>query len=365
MASYSMEIKLHEIPIREVVAGYADNAEEWVVGYGGRLNIRPPYQREFVYQWKQRDEVINTVRKKFPLNVMYWAKNPDWNFEVLDGQQRTLSICQYVNGDYSINGNYFHSLTEDQQKDILDYKLMIYICEWEESEKLDWFRIVNIAWEKLTDQELRNSVYTGPRLADAKRHFSKTACPAYQIGSKYLKGSSIRQEYLETALKRISQGNIEEYMSKNQFNENASELWQHFQSVINWINVIFPTYRKEMSGLDWGTWYNEYKNHSFDSQKLEQQVKDLMEDDEVEKKSGIYPYLLTGDEKYLNLRAFPDSIKRQIYEKQNWICPHCKEHFEINQMEADHITPRSQGGKTEVSNCQMLCRECNRRKSNN
>lgn len=37
-----MRIELHEIPVREVVAGYVDSAENGVVGYGGKLNIRPP-----------------------------------------------------------------------------------------------------------------------------------------------------------------------------------------------------------------------------------------------------------------------------------------------------------------------------------
>ena len=87
-----MKIKLHEIPVREVVAGYKDSAENGVVGYDGRLNIRPAFQREFIYKDKQRDEVIRTITKNFPLNVMYWVKNDDGNFEVLDGQQRTISI---------------------------------------------------------------------------------------------------------------------------------------------------------------------------------------------------------------------------------------------------------------------------------
>jgi len=43
-----MKIELHQIPIREVIAGYKDSAEEGVVAYDGKLDIRPKYQREFV-----------------------------------------------------------------------------------------------------------------------------------------------------------------------------------------------------------------------------------------------------------------------------------------------------------------------------
>ena len=176
-----MQIELREISVREVVDGYINNAEDGVVGYCGKLNIRPKYQREFVYRDKQRDSVIETVRKNFPLNVMYWVKNSDDTYEVLDGQQRTISICEYVAGNFSLDFQYFHNLTDTEREQILDYKLMVYFCEGNDREKLDWFKTINIAGEKLTDQELRNAIYTGTWLTDAKRYFSRSGCPAYGI----------------------------------------------------------------------------------------------------------------------------------------------------------------------------------------
>ena len=167
-----MKIELHEIPVRDVVAGYVDSAENGIVGYGGKLNIRPAFQREFIYKDKQRDEVIRTITKQFPLNVMYWVKDDNDNYELLDGQQRTISICQYVNGDFSLDHLAFHNLTDTEREQILDYKLMIYICEGTDKEKLDWFKIINIAGEQLTAQELRNAIYTGEWLTEAKKYFS-------------------------------------------------------------------------------------------------------------------------------------------------------------------------------------------------
>lgn len=358
-----MKIELKEITIRDVANGYINNDEEGVVGYGGKLNIRPKYQREFVYGYKQRDSVIETIKKDFPLNVMYWVKNKDGTFEVLDGQQRTISFCKYIDGEFSLNGLSFQNLTDDKQDQILNYKLMIYFCEGTDSEKLDWFKIINIAGEKLTDQELRNAIYTGTWLTDAKRHFSKNGCAAYNVANKYLKGSSIRQDYLETAISWISDGKIENYMSKNQHEPNANELWLYFQNVINWLQVIFPNYRKEMKGIPYGILYNEFKDEKFDSKKLEEEISKLMQDEDVTKKSGIYSYILTRKEKYLNIRAFTDKQKREAYEKQEGICVECKEHFGINEMEADHINPWHEGGKTIEENCQMLCKNDNRRKS--
>lgn len=364
-----MKIELQEIEIRKLYEGYKNNFEEGVIGFSGHLNIRPKYQREFVYKDVQRNAVIETVQKNFPLNVMYWVKNEDGSYEVLDGQQRTISICEYVEGNFSINFQYFHNLTNDEQKQILDYKLMVYFCEGSDKEKLDWFKTINIAGEKLTDQELRNAVYTGSWLSDAKRYFSKSNCPAYGMASDLLNGSPIRQEYLETVIKWISEDKIEDYMSKNQHKPNANELWLYFQSVINWVKTVFSNYRKEMKGIDWGYLYNQFKEKEFDSKRLELEIARLMQDDDVSNKKGIYSYVLTQDEKYLNIRAFSDKMKREAYERQKGICPVCEKNkaekikYELNEMEADHITPWHEGGKTDAINCQMLCKLHNRMKS--
>lgn len=357
-----MDIDLHHISIRDLTQGYKDNQEAGVVGFGGLLNIRPPYQREFVYNEKQREAVIDTVMRGFPLNMMYWAVIPD-GFEIIDGQQRTISICQYVDGAFSYRDRYFHNLQQDEKDKVLNYSLTVYQCEGSDSEKLDWFRTINIAGEKLMDQELRNAVYAGSWLADAKRYFSKTQCAAAQIGDKYLVGSPIRQNYLETAISWINGGKIEEYMATHQHDASANPLWLYFQNVIGWTEATFPKYRREMKGLPWGTLFNLHKGDALDPKALELEVVRLMLDDEVGRKKGVYEFLLSGDERHLSLRVFTDANKRAMYEGQNGVCPSCKDEFDISAMEADHVTPWSQGGRTEMANGQMLCKDCNRRKS--
>ena len=240
---------------------------------------------------------------------------------------------------------------------------MVYFCSGADSEKLKWFETINIAGEKLTAQELRNAVYSGSWVTDAKRYFSRNNCPAYGLGSDYLSGTPIRQEYLETAIDWLNNGKIEEYMGQHQHDPNANELWLYFQSVISWIKVLFPKTRKEMKTVAWGNLYNDLSGKNFDAKKLEEQVSQLMMDDDVTKKSGIYPYVLTGEEKHLNIRAFTPQQKREAYERQDGHCPVCQKQYEIGEMEADHITPWHDGGKTNAFNCQMLCREDNRRKS--
>jgi len=357
-----MKISLLKVTVKELVKDYDDNKEGGVRGYGGKLDIRPPYQREFVYEEKQRDAVIQTVRKGFPLNVMYWADRGDGTFEIIDGQQRTISICQYVEGDFSIDGLGFHNLQDDQREEIYGYELMVYVCTGTDSEKLDWFRVINIAGEELTDQEMHNAVYHGPWVSDAKKWFSRHNCPAQGIAGKFLNGASIRQEYLETAIKWISGGDVKGYMSEHQHDKSAVALWSHFQSVINWIEATFTKYRKPMKGVDWGSLYAEFGDSDLDPEFLEKETERLMMNEEITNHRGIYPYLLTGDESKLNVRIFPLPVKRRVYERQKGICLVCGKRCLIEEMDADHVNPWSKGGKTEEGNCQVICRKCNRRK---
>lgn len=367
-----MDIKLHEISVRNLFKGYKDSQEEGVVAYGELLDVRPKYQREFVYDEKKRNAVIDTVLKDFPLNVMYWAVNGNGTYEVIDGQQRTLSICQYVNGDFSIkdkdgNPQYFHTQKPDQQEQILNYKLMVYFCEGTETEKLAWFKTVNIAGERLTDQELRNAVYCGDWLTHAKRYFSKSGCAAVKVGDKYVKGQAIRQELLETALEWISidRGcSVEDYMSKHARDAEATELWEYYRDVIDWVRMTFTKYRKEMKEVnrDWGKLYHDFRDNHYDTALLEQEIDCLMQDDDVTSSKGIYLYVLTRQERFLNLRTFDQRTRRAAYESQQGRCPMCGMTYKYEEMEADHIIPWSKGGHTIADNCQMLCRECNRRK---
>lgn len=365
-----LKIELREITIGEIVNGYKDSGLDGVVGYNGKLNIRPAYQREFVYNDEQQKAVMDSILQNYPLNVMYWCENADGTYEVLDGQQRTLSFCKFFDNQYSIVYNnslrMWHNMPEESKKAILNYKCMIYICKGTDTEKLNWFKVINTAGVVLSMQELRNACYTGTWLSDAKRYFSKPNCAAYATGNKLISGTLNRQDYLERALDWIKDykdmKSIEEYMMIHQHDLNALELWNYFTNVINWVNALFPKYRPTMKGVKWGFLYNKFNHLMYDPSKLEEEVKRLMADDEVQDKKGIYTYVFTHDEKYLNLRAFTDSEKLTMYERQNGICASCGEYFLIEQMEGDHIIPWCEGGKTTIENGQMLCRNCNRKK---
>ncbi len=370
-----MTIKQIEVTVGEITKGYINNDEQGVRGYGGLLDIRPPYQREFIYDEKEQQAVITTVLRGYPLNVMYWVRRSDdaeCPYEVMDGQQRTLSLCEYVDGKFAYDFKNFFNQPEDIRKKILDYKLTVYVCEGEASEKLEWFKTINIAGKPLNEQEINNAIYAGPFVSDAKRHFSKNNCGAYRLGRDLVNGVAIRQDYLHTALEWMAEHETRSgkrqsavgYMAMHQHDPNANNLWTYFQNVLNWAitNFDMKKFRKIMKGLNWAYFYDNYHEQTLDAESLGKQISELLRDSEIQKQQGIIPYVLTGDEHYLCLRAFPEDIKLAAWERQQHLCALCGKEFDYEFMEGDHITPWKEHGKTVIENCQMLCRECNRRK---
>lgn len=370
-----MTIKQIEVTVGDIARGYINNEEQGVRGYGGQLDIRPPYQREFIYNENEQQAVISTVLKGYPLNVMYWVRrseDAECPYEVMDGQQRTLSLCEYVDGKFAYDFKNFFNQPADIQKLILDYPLTIYLCEGEPSEKLEWFKTINIAGKPLNEQEINNAVYAGPFVTDAKRHFSKSNCGAYRLGKDLVNGTPIRQEFLKKALEWMSEHETREgkpqsvvgYMAEHQHDPNANNLWTYFQNVLNWTitNFDLKKFKKIMKGLNWALYYDKYHSTTLDTADLASRISKLILDSDVQKQVGIIPYVLTGDERHLDLRGFPEDIKLAVWEKQHHICPSCQKEFDYEFMEGDHITPWREGGRTVIENCQMLCRECNRRK---
>ena len=388
-----MKIYLKPITIREIVENYKDSAEEGVVGYCGKLNIRPAYQREFVYKPDQRNEVIRTIMRgypntAFPLNVMYWAKTDTNQFELIDGQQRTISFCQFFNMDFSIviddMPRKFDNLSHEKKEYFLNYELQIYVCEGTPEERLEWFSIINIAGEPLTSQELLNANYTGTWLSSAKRYFMKSNSAAYGLANKYIdiEANQSRGKGLETAIKWISRDNVKQYMADHQNDENADVLWLHFKKVIEWVQKYFIEYHRDMKGLNWGQLYDKYNEQFYDPIIISKHVQELIKDPYITNTKGIFEYILGGlvDTKLLEIRIFDDATKRLVYAKQtakaekrkNSNCLLCaigrdsnkSRIWNLNEMDADHVTAWSKGGKTNQKNCQMLCKTHNQAKGN-
>ena len=401
------EVFGHPLSVRDLVNGFDEDTKTGRVrAFGGKLNVRPAYQREFIYSITAQQAVIDTVMKGYPLNVMYWAKSAegaDSEYELMDGQQRTLSICKYCDMQQvypvlegkKIRNITFEELESEQKRDFLNYPLTVYICDGDEAEKLAWFRIINIAGIKLTEQEMRNAIYTSAWVTDAKRDFSTPNGPAYQSEGRITNGHTygdyvdvtagstsekedaiVRQKLLEIALSWATdkynrdnmlsgkaQISIDDYMQMHKKDADAKELWRYYEDVMEWVKATFPTYNTVMKGVDWGVLYNQYHDNTPADADMKANAI-LASSEEISNAKEAYHAALSDNMKWVNARKYSDTDKKWAFKKQNGICPYCHSKFDnFKQMHGDHIVPWSKGGKTERDNLQMLCAECNIKKS--
>jgi hypothetical protein len=379
-----------DITIRDIVEGFEYNELEGrgLFGLSGTLTIQPEYQRNYIYADGKRDvAVIDSIVKGYPIGVMYFNQVADKHLEVLDGQQRITSIGRFVMGKFAIKDSnsheqYFSGMADVQQEQILNTKLLVYVCEGDEPEIKDWFKTINIAGVPLTEQEILNAVYSGPFVTLAREEFSNSQNANIQKWSAYIAGDVKRQAYLECALDWISNGAIDSYMSMHRTDKEITEMREYFDSVIDWVSTIFTGVESEMKGLEWNRLYKSYGGRSYDPKAVSEAVQRLYGDAHVKNRRGIFEYILGGevDTKLLDVRIFDDAIKRSVYEAQTIAakekgesnCPLCALGHDANNekvwnladMDADHVAAWSKGGATDSKNCQLLCKTHNRAKGN-
>lgn len=379
-----------DITIKEVCDGFVYNELEGkgLFGLSGKLTIQPEYQRNYIYADGKKDvAVIDSVLKGYPIGVLYFNQVSKDTFEVLDGQQRITSIGRFITGKFAVkdkNGHeqYYDGMATSQREQIMNTKLLIYICEGDEPEIKDWFKTINIAGVPLTEQEILNAVYSGPFVTSAREEFSNSQNTNIQKWSAYITGDIKRQAYLECALDWVSDGEIDNYMSKHRNDKNITELKKYFDTVISWISNTFTNVESEMKGLEWNRLFQTYHKNKYDPNKISTTVQKLYSDGFVKSRKGIFEYVLGGETetKLLEIRVFEDSTKRSVYElqteeaKKKGIsnCPHCAIGHDANKnkiwslvdMEADHVAAWSKGGTTSIKNCEMLCKTHNRAKGN-
>ena len=391
----------HPLTVKELTRGYVENTSTGErTTMNGLLNITPPYQREFVYEQPRRDAVITTILEGCPLNVIYLAKLDDGKLEVIDGQQRITSICKFVKDGFSIDvtmdidGNKRRTGYTDLQaaQEAFDnYELMAFVCEGDNVAKMKWFRRINIAGVKLTEQELRNANYHGSWVTDAKKYFSRTNGLAMdtvigkqrykdyvdaKTGDKSEDVKSVARQYLlekvlgwacdadngnRSLFTKKAKFDIDEYMGKHYRDEDAKALWRYYDDVITWVSRTFPTYRKLMQGVEWGLLYNRFKD--VDKTGLDEKVNEILETEEISNEKYVYEAVLSGNINLLQARVFPEAERKRKYKEQDGICPICGKKFAFEDMAGDHIVPWSKGGKTVYENLQMLCKGCNAGKS--
>ena len=387
-----MRTDLNHYSVEDMLEGFVYNELEakGLFGLAGKLTIQPEYQRNYIYNDGKKDvAVIDSLLKGYPLGLIYFNVVGD-QLEVLDGQQRITSIGRFMLGKFAIKvagkEKSFSSLPKDQQARILDSKLLVYHCEGAESEIKEWFETINIAGVPLNKQELLNAIYSGTFVTMAKKEFSNSNNSNMLKWKSYIKGDPKRQEILREALEWVAAPSgtaIDGYLDKHRHDTSIDGLKTYFDTVIEWVTGTFTRAPdKEMRGLEWGRLYEQHHTTSYSAAELDKGVDKLRADGFVKNEKGIYEYLLGGktDTKLLDIRLFEDSTKRAAYAQQTEDaeakgesnCPHCALGNDANstriykrtEMEADHVTAWSKGGRTDLSNCSMLCVPHNRAKGN-
>jgi hypothetical protein len=389
-----MKTDLRKYTVSELTEGFVYNELEGkgLYGLAGKLVIQPEYQRNYIYNDGKRDvAVIESILKGYPLGLIYF-NDAGHTLEVLDGQQRITSIGRFVTGKFAIvrNGKEqtFSSLPKEERDKITETELLIYVCEGTEAEIKEWFETINIVGVPLNKQELRNAIYSGPFVTAAKAEFSNSQNAFQQKWAAYIKGDPKRQEVLQEALEWVSSAqtpaqSIDGYMATHRGDTGITELKTYFTSVIDWIDGVFPGVPdKAMRGLEWGRLYREHHTKPYSPTLMKAAVEDLLGDPQVHDKKGVWEFLLGGktQTKLLNVRVFDESTKKAAYAQQTREakakevsnCSYCAighdinqtKIWEIKQMDADHVSAWSKGGKTNLANCEMLCQAHNRAKGN-
>jgi 5-methylcytosine-specific restriction endonuclease McrA len=374
-----MKTELRTYSVEQICEGFVYNELEGkgLFGLAGRLTIQPEYQRNYIYADGKRDvAVIDSLLKGYPLGLIYFNKVDEKSLEVLDGQQRITSFGRFVTGKFAI-------LDDNGMQQILESEILVYECSGTESEIKQWFKTINTVGVPLNEQELLNAIYSGPFVTAGKAEFSNSQNANIQKWSAYVRGTANRQDFWATALEWVSRGEVDEYMSKHRHDQGINGVKVYFNTVIDWIEGVFPSVEKEMCGLDWGRLYEAHYKTSYDPAEVDNQVKRLYGDPYVKDRKGVYEYILGGltETKLLDVRVFDEASKRSTYAKQTKTaqergksnCSHCALGHDSNktkvwafsEMEADHVTAWSKGGATSATNCEMLCKTHNRAKGNN
>ena len=393
-----MKTELKIYTVEQICDGFEYNELEGkgLYGLAGQLTIQPEYQRNYIYADGKKDvAVIESVLKGYPLGLIYFNKVDKGHLEVLDGQQRITSLGRFLKNKFAvmINGmeQIFDGLDKGKQQKILQTKLLVYVCEGEgehaEEEIKEWFKTINIAGIPLNHQEELNAIFSGEFVTLCKAEFSNSQNANIQKWESYVKGPANRQMFLATALEWVSRNmdakdKVSAYMSAHRRDNNINEIKTYFNTVIDWVDSKFDDVYDEMQGLNWGELYERFHKNPYDHTELSEKVSELMKDDFVTNRKGIFEYVLGNcqDTKLLNVRLFDKPTMRKVYQEQTEKakaegisnCPYCaighdansKRIWKLNEMDADHVTAWSKGGSTTIDNCQMLCKTHNRAKGN-
>lgn len=355
----------------------------------GKIKSDIELQREIVYPLEKQQLVIDSIVKSIPLPAFYLWQNDDGTLEVLDGKQRIHSIKRFKNNDIRYEGKLWAETPSDIQDIINKTELPIIIISGDEQLKRTVFYRINTLGEALSDFEVLNGLYSGEYLRGLTTFVSGDKAAIKVLGD------NARGKAAIAALKHLvmlkNEKNYNDYVEANQ--SNSFDKDQRFLSKpYKFITTIFSD--KVLKAID----HTHLVHLAFDNTN----DKTLWQQHKNEINDRIETFIISDEWKLLNKtgkcqlcddiifsvvggittdpqRLFTPEQKRQHIERleavgdvidtdkprHKYQCKGaCEQWFYDDELEMDHILPWSKGGRTELSNAQLLCRTCNSSKGN-
>lgn len=334
-------------------------------------------QREIIYDTEKQRLVIDSIVNGIPLPAFYFWKNSDGILEVLDGKQRIEAIKNFYQNDLEYNGKLFKQTDKSLQDKIGDTEIKEIITEGTEQLKREIFRRINTLGVPLSEYEVLNGLYHGEYLRGLTTYSEQDKKAKKVLGKAERGNAKIRLLRLLGEVKGFSgKDGINDYVKQHKDDTFATDQ-KEIKKYIDFIADVFDFYnilpiqfklalKYYKDAVIWKTKKNE----------INFAVKQFLKSDDAKILNNRKPkeiediiQAIVNNISVDPKRLFTKDDKEQLASKKNPInnkyqCEICKNYFYLDELEVDHITAWSKGGRTVLSNAQLLCKPCNIKKNN-
>jgi 5-methylcytosine-specific restriction endonuclease McrA len=345
-------------------------------------------QRAIVYDVAKQQLVIDSIYHGIPLPAFYLWENENGILEVLDGKQRIEAITKFKQNDIKYDGHTWKEYGGDPNSDLQfivdNTELTIITCSGTEEKKREIFKRINTLGVPLSRYEVLNGLYHGEYLEGLDYYMRNNADARKVLPPASIDRGDNKYKLLEYIyyIRYNSlfpkKDELDEYVKLRKDETFNSEV-DKIKPYISFVRNVFHDKSKIPALLRFKLSVKYLKDRS-----IWLQHKDAIwkECDEFIKSEG-YKMSVTKDDDIETMilgivnnrrvdpkRRFTQDDKLHLLSEMTpdadglYECAICHQHFAPNELEVDHKTPWSLGGRTVLSNAQLLCSACNSRKSN-
>ena len=342
----------------------------------GKIKSDISLQREIVYSEVKQVLVIDSLVKGIPLPAFYLWKNNKGILEVLDGKQRIEAIKRFIENDIQYENKIWKETESKIQSKINDTFLSVIICDHKEDIKREIFRRINTLGVPLSNYEVLNGLFHGEYLRGLS-NYVKNDTNVIKILRSNTRGKNqykILQLLMLLDKNSKSHSNIYEYVNKNK-NKSFADDQKRIDKYIKFIRHVFDKYIqldiyfslsvKYLKDISIWKRYKDDINEKIerylksDTAKLTNKAKEI--EDIIQ---AIVKNISVDPKRLFDLEDKKKLLKKLKKKQNKYPCAKCKQHFFDDELVVDHVNPHSLGGRTVISNGEILCSSCNSKKSN-